>query len=270
MRSLLSDLLPPVLVRALVHLRGKHVRFQGGYENWDEAAAACSGYDAERILDKVLQAALKVRQSEAAFERDSVLFDQPEYVWPLATGLLEVAAARGGCLQVLDFGGSLGSTYFQHRPLLHRLSKIGWHVVEQGHYVRAGQEYLQDQCLRFHESIRLCLEEVHPDVILFSSVLQYLADPWAVLDELVQVGADLIVVDKTIVNGTAASVPYKQVVPASIYEASYPCWSLSESQLMDKVLGPYELLADFPSLEFPALARIDSAFKGYLFARANR
>ena len=38
-----------------------------------------SGYDSQLILDKVLTSTLKVKNGEAAYERDSVLFDEIQY-----------------------------------------------------------------------------------------------------------------------------------------------------------------------------------------------
>ena len=74
---------------------------------------------AQDILDKVLAATLKVKQGQAVFERDSVLFDEIEYSWPLLAGLMWAAASNGGKLNVLDFGGALGSSYYQNRKFLH-------------------------------------------------------------------------------------------------------------------------------------------------------
>jgi putative methyltransferase (TIGR04325 family) len=72
---------------------------------------ASTGYDSEIILEKTRDALLKVKNGEAAYERDSVLFDEIQYAWPLLTSLMWVAAQAKGILNVLDFGGSLGTTY---------------------------------------------------------------------------------------------------------------------------------------------------------------
>ena len=82
--------------------------FEGSYSTWQEADALCNGYDNMDILEKVLSATLKVKNGEAVYERDSVIFDQIEYSWPILTGLMCAAAQNSGCLKVLDFGSSLG------------------------------------------------------------------------------------------------------------------------------------------------------------------
>ena len=103
-----KDWLPPVLHNYLNRFFGSenNTCFEGSYNTWQEADAHCNGYDNMDILEKVLTATLKVKNGEAVYERDSVIFDQIEYSWPVLTGLMCAAAQNSGCLKVLDFGGS--------------------------------------------------------------------------------------------------------------------------------------------------------------------
>jgi putative methyltransferase (TIGR04325 family) len=266
-KAIARDCCPPVMHRWLRRLGGGDIRFEGEFATWEEACAHCTGYDSEDILAKVLAATLQVKQGTAAFERDSVLFDENEYAWPVVAGLLGVAARNGGRLSVLDFGGSLGSSYFQSRELLKTLSTVQWNVVEQPHYVKAGQTYIQDERLHFYASIQECLTENKVNVILLSSVLQYLPDSASVFRSLLAVGADAMILDRTIINHSTSDRIYVQQVPSSIYAASYPCRSLSESRLLATTSDRYRLEADFSSLPFPALESIESEFKGYLLTR---
>jgi putative methyltransferase (TIGR04325 family) len=266
-KAIARDWCPPAMHRWVRRLREGAIRFEGGFASWEEACAHCTGYDAENILAKVLAATLEVKQGTAVFERDSVLFDEIEYAWPVVAGLLVAAARNGGLLNVLDFGGSLGSSYFQNRELLKTLPTVRWNVVEQSHYVKAGQTYIQDKYLRFYLSIHECLAENKINVILLSSVLQYLPDPANLFLSLLSVGADTVILDRTIINRSTSDRIYVQHVPPSIYTASYPCRSLSESRLLAAASDRYQLNADFPSLHFPVLESIESEFKGYLLTR---
>ena len=225
-----KDLLPPLFARQLRRFRG--IAFEGPFATWDEAKQRSSGYDDEKILDKVLEATLKVKHGEAVFERDSVLFDEIQYSWPVTAGLLWVAAREGGRLSVLDFGGSLGGSYFQNCKFLEGLTSVRWSVVEQAHFVEAGRKHIQDERLVFYPTIAECVAAEKPNVVLLSSVVHYLEDPYAVLDELVRSGSDLVVVDLTIVNKELEDRVFLQHVPKGIYEASYPCYSLSENRLI--------------------------------------
>src|ERR1700686_2222088 len=110
----LRYLLPPIIVDAGRYLLGKK-EFVGNYAAWADAKAASSGYVSDIILEKVKISLQKVKNGEAQFERDSVLFDKIEYSWPLLAGLLWVASREGNRLNLVDFGGSLGSSYYQNR-----------------------------------------------------------------------------------------------------------------------------------------------------------
>ena len=272
LRALARDWLPPAVVRMIRRRQGgphqnEGLHFEGDFATWEEASAQCTGYDAENILAKVLAATLKVKRGEAAFERDSVLFDEVEYAWPVLAGLMWAAARNGGKLNVLDFGGALGSCYYQSRKFLQTLPGVHWNVVEQAHYIEAGRVHIQDEQLRFYKTIKECLSENQPNVILLSSVLQYLPAPDSILLELMKVGADAIVIDRTIVNYSSFDRIYVQHVPSRIYSASYPCRSLSEAALLAALGNKYLALGDFQSLNFPALNSIESEFKGYIFIR---
>jgi putative methyltransferase (TIGR04325 family) len=203
----------------------------GDYGSWEDALAASTGYDDEAILEKTRIAALAAKHGEVAFERDSVVFERPEYAWPLLAALMWVAAQNEGRLSVLDFGGSLGSTYFQHRVFLDRLDSVHWVVVEQSAHVTVGRGEFADERLRFCATIDEAAAESPPDVIVMSSVLQYLERPHEVLSALLDLECDHVVLDRTTVWNGQRDRLCVQKVPPEIYNASYPCWLLSEARL---------------------------------------
>jgi putative methyltransferase (TIGR04325 family) len=219
--------LPPAFVRWIRQMSGGGIRFEGDFANWEEASARCTGYDAEEILAKVLAATLKVKRGEAAYERDSMLFEEIEYTWPVIAALMWAAARSGGRLNVLDFGGALGSSYFQNRKFLQPLPDVHWSVVEQPHYIEAGRKHIQEEHLSFYNSLEECLSENQPNVILLSSVLQYLESPNELIEKLNKVGALCMVIDRTPFSLHGENKLVVQKVPAAIYSASYPMWVFS-------------------------------------------
>ena len=233
LRGLARDWLPPVLVRWFRQVcGGGGIRLEGDFATWAEANSHCTGYDAEEILAKVLASTLKVKHGEAAAERDSVLFDQIEYAWPVLAGLMWAAARTGGRLSVLDFGGALGSSYFQNRSFLQTLPDVRWSVVEQPHYVEAGRKYIQDDQLRFYKTLEECLAENQPNVILLSSVLQYIERPYELLDKLGKINLKHIIVDRTpFVDGEENKLVIQRV-PKWIFPATLPAWLLSENNFV--------------------------------------
>ena len=152
-----------------IHQKKKEsILFLGDYACWEEASAKCKGYYAQNILDKTLESVLKVKNGEAVFERDSFIFDKIQYSYPLLSCLFKVAVENNNELNVLDFGGALGSHYFQNKDILKPIKINSWTVVEQPHYVEAGNEKIADGILNFKYDI----DEVEKaNTLLLSCVL---------------------------------------------------------------------------------------------------
>ncbi len=55
---------------------------------------------------------------------------------------------------MLDFDGSLASTYFQNRAFLSCLPYVCWNIVEKPQHVTVGKECFEDKELRFYPSIK--------------------------------------------------------------------------------------------------------------------
>lgn len=265
-RSILKRYIHPPLLRLYRRIAGG-VRFSGNYATWEEAARHATGYGSPEIIKRVTEAALKVKKGEALYERDSVLFTRPQYSWPVIAGLLWIAAQKRSRLNLVDFGGSLGSSYFQARRFLSPLEACRWSVVEQKHFVETGQRYFEDHHLLFYDDLDVCIAAEHPDAILLSSVLQYLPDPGAFIDTLVNKGLEFILVDRTPFFLAEKDRLTIQKVPSWIYPASYPAWIMNLDRFQDRFAGSYELIADFES---PDTANIPAEFKGLIYRRKDR
>ena len=273
LKKIYKNLSPPIIqhsVRKLFYRRKNTIYFSGPFSSWKKANDKCAGYETELIIDKVLNATLKVISGEVEYERDSVLFDKIQYSWPVAAGIMMATAQNNGQLNLLDFGGSLGTSYLQNRKLLQNISVIKWNIVEQDHFVNTGRKHIDDGNLKFYYTIEECMQENQPNVILLSSVLHYLSDPYAVIDSLKSTGAEFLIIDNTIINNSLSSYIYIQNIPKSIYEVSYPCYSLSESQLINNIVNDYNLISDFFGLNLSGLERINSLYKGYIFKKNNK
>lgn len=260
LQGLARNWLPPAIerwARGLVVGGG----FEGDFATWEQARAQCTGYDEQTILTKVLEATLKVQDGVAAFERDSVLFDEIEYAWPLLAGLMSAAARAGGRLNVLDFGGALGSSYFQNRMFLQTLPEVRWNVVEQAHYVDAGRAHIEHGPLHFYRTIEQCLGQTQPNVVLLSSVLQYLKSPHEILQRLSESGATYLIIDRTPFAMGEKGRLLVQRVPARIYSASYPMWVFSHGELMNSLDARWRLVASNLSPE-----GVQSSRQGYEFS----
>lgn len=267
MKQLVKAWLPPAIV-SLYREWKRSADYEGNYASWQEALAHSTGYDSNLILEKVSSALAKVKSGEAVYERDSVLFDKIEYPFPVLAALLRVAAANKGKLNVLDFGGSLGSTYFQCREFLSVLPQLTWHIVEQEIFVMRGKELFGTEQLKFFFSMKESIEDKQPDVVLFSSVLQYIQDPFEVLRTAMESGSQYIIIDRTPFSALNKDRLCVQHVPAQIYPASYPCWIFSESNFKRQMLEQFELIADFNGTDGSGHAgELSFDFKGMIWER---
>ena len=220
--------------------------WSGNYSNWAKAQAQCSGYDSEIILDKVKNALLKVKNGQAVYERDSVLFDEIQYSWGLLAGLLRAALENDGKLCVLDFGGSLGSSYYQNKEFLSTLKELQWCIVEQPHFVDCGKAHFEDEQLKFFGTIEECMAKYKPNVLLLSSILQYLEKPCEWIEKFVGLGIPYIIIDRTSFVESKTDILTIQNVPESIYSASYPTWFFNESNFKSQ-FKEYSLIGVFES-----------------------
>lgn len=235
LNTFLSSYLPPKILTFLKKIFFfRRVRLVGNYKNWGDANANCQGYDSQIILEKVFLGVMETHSSPDLIERDSVVMSSMDISWPTLAGLLMSAARNKGELNVLDFGGSLGSSYFQYKKFIQSLELVRWRVVEQSAFAAKGKTHFSDGILSFHEDIGSCILSGSPNVILLSSVLQYLENPVEILESLLALDVDLIILDRTpfLVDDRDVDLIKIQKVPKLIYPASYPCRLFSERKLM--------------------------------------
>lgn len=265
LKRLARKFLPAGLL-APIERRFFRVRWEGDFPDWAAARAACSGYDEAGITGKVVQAARQVREGRAVYERDGVAFHQAAPAWPALGVLREAAKARGGGLTVLDFGGALGSLYFQHRERLRDCAPLRWSVVEQPALVEAGRREFQTEELKFYSSAREACDAGMPDVLLLASVLCYLPAPFETLAELLRTRPPRVIIERTgfVLGGKSRLMV--QRVPRTIYAASYPCWFFGRDEFLAAFAGGYRLVHEQPdAVATPAGVE----FRSFHFARLD-
>ena len=268
LRAALKEFVPPVILRIARRFSGRGIRFDGKFRTWRNAKQASGGYDREEIVRRVYEAECKVRSGEAADERDSVLFKSVQFSLPVMAALARIACARNGQLRVLDFGGAFGGMYRQYRAF-GLPDGISWNVVEQPDFVRLGRSFETTE-LRFFTSFDEVLAGGLPDLVLLSSVMQYLENPVEILRMISSTGVPHIVIDRTPCFDAERDLLTVQRVPPEIYEASYPCWIFSRSSLLRALEPNYRLVAAFTdsasSWQGPGV-KFDLA--GFIFDRKN-
>lgn len=261
LRKILRLLTPPVFF-SLVNLVRRHMNKAESEDRrvtrfvefsptmWaDLARRADGGYSAEVVLQSVVTAAREVKAGRGAYERDGVVFDEIQYYWPALTGILLGAAKSRGEVRIVDFGGSLGTAYFQNQKFLDLLPDISWTVVEQPGLVSVGSTEFATDRLRFAASLEEAASCRPVDVILCSAALQYVQASRELLSQFAQTTAEFLVLDRVLIHDGDSDLLTLQIVPDWIYNASYPCWVFSRSQLLSQLAESWVVVEEIPALE---------------------
>lgn len=249
MLQLIRETTPPFILKFIKRLFLSKYGWHGNYKSWEQALSKSEGYGSEKILKQVRTSSLKVKNGEASYERDGVLFYKPAYSLPVILTLM-LSLTKSKVINVIDFGGSLGNVYFQTKRFLDVVDNVSWNVVEQKQFVDIGKAEFEDNQLKFYYSISECLLQENPNVLLLSSVLQYLERPYEMLEEMLETSYDFILIDRTPYSLNNKDVIKLQKVPPSIYKASYPCWFFSEKNLKGILIDKgYSMIEEFESLE---------------------
>jgi putative methyltransferase (TIGR04325 family) len=239
------------LVRLYRRFRYMRYGWFGHYASWQEAQQQCTGYDDGAILQKILAGAQKVKNGEAVWERDGVLLDHIEYSWPLLAHLLWIGRRQGNRLSVLDFGGGLGTAWFQNRGYLQVLDETQWSVAEQAAFVSAGRAHIAGNGLQFYYTPEEALADRGPhDVFMMGCVLPYLEKPYAFLQKTIDKAFPYIIIENTYFNPAPGDRLTIQKVPPFYYEASYPAWFLDYDKVKALLLTRYELVEAYTNDTF--------------------
>jgi putative methyltransferase (TIGR04325 family) len=251
-KKFLRSLVPPVLLEVLQRsgrapsnpmFELPKVVLRGRFQHWSEALAAATSYESPEILARVQKATRAVLAGQAAFERDGVAFPTAEMHWFLCFCLADMKSQLGEDPRVLDFGGSLGSTFFQNRAYLRQISGLRWGIVEQEHFVSAGSEFAESG-LEFFSSVSKCASQLSPSVALLSGALQYIPEPENLLAELAQTSVRFLVIDRLMCSEENRDYVALQSVGWRAYKDSYPLWIFSRQRLYDVLSSHWRIIIE--------------------------
>ncbi|MFM2268451.1 MAG: hypothetical protein RL757_1892 [Bacteroidota bacterium] len=203
----------------------------GNYPTWQAATDDCKGYADDTIFQKVVAATRLVRDQKAAFERDGMAFQTPEADVDLLQVLKKCHENNPDKtkLTVLDFGGALGSSFFQNKSFWknENIELENWVVVEQKHFVEIGKKEFEQDILKFEYDLETAIVEYSPDILLFNSVLQYLESPKMFFKIAESAKIPMIFIARTpsfSADCAEQSRVTKQIISPKIYAANYASW----------------------------------------------
>jgi putative methyltransferase (TIGR04325 family) len=185
------------------------------------------------------------------------------------TTILKAAIDNDFKVHILDFGGSLGSVYYQNKPFLETIAfkEFSWSVVEQANFVECGQECAQNETLKFYYSLEDCLKERPVTIILASGVVSHIEEPYYWIDKFIAINPLYIILDRVPFLDLNSDVITVQNVFSSIYEGSYPCRFFNEPTFI-QAFKPYHLTAEFtPYDDVVWVNGHQNRWKGLIFSK---
>ena len=236
-----------------------HVQYRGPFSSWDEAVKASVGYDSPHIIEKVKNAVEHVLLGYGAYERDGCVFQESPKEDQLRSYLKRYMKKDSN---IIDFGGGLGGTYINNRDLFNTAWEGKYCIIEQPDFCAYGKELSKKYNLPLAFALSFSKSKIDADIIIFSSVLQYVKDWEAVVSDALSISPEIIIVDRQ---------PFSKDNPvlcvqdnAGFYKSpvSYPCWLLNKDLFIGQFYG-YRSVEEWDSSFDPP------GFKGILLEKQN-
>jgi putative methyltransferase (TIGR04325 family) len=144
--------------------------WQGVYKSFKDAPSSGPGFNGERWIQNALEKINAARQD--AQKKGTVLSvtQYRESLLPLVAAIV-MNAFEG--LKILDFGGGVGSSYYQVLHGLPRTGNFEFHVVEIDALCKVGKEYFTNEPHIFFHSSPPREEGLSFDVVHMGSSLHY-------------------------------------------------------------------------------------------------
>jgi putative methyltransferase (TIGR04325 family) len=212
-----------------------------------------------------VEATRKVQAGKFAYERDGFLFQEIQYSWPLLACLLATPREEQ-LLRVLDWGGSLGSTFRQNHKVLESAGiKLRWVVVEQPHLVKIGESEFADETLQFKSNLE-DFKKGDFDVVLFASSICYVPNAESVLASVAALSPKCLIFDRTPETAGRGDLFGVQRVGSKIYKASYPIRSFGRGKIESILKPTYKKLLEW---ECDLQPDPQTVSKGYFFIHSE-
>jgi len=221
-----------LVARRLSAVAPSSLPMTGPYESYASALAVATGYDSPLIAQKVESAILDVLEGRAVYERDGTTFSgMPDL--PIHRALMPFLSTS---TTIADFGGGLGGLYINAPKLFPPGCRQL--VIEQPSMVAAGRRIASQYGL-FIEFLDAETQNVSAvDVLVFSGVLPYLADPWDQIASILNASTPKVVIlDRTAIC-SGPSRWYLQTNPGYYSRTvTYPIQILNRKLLINSFPG---------------------------------
>ena len=145
------------LINFIFKLSGR-IYFSEEKKDWLSALQSSKTYQDEIIFNKIKKIYNGIIDKNSEFyERDGLVFKNKPDEKDLIKFLSDKIEIENN-LEILDYGGSLGSRFFSNYNFIVN-NKIKWSIVEQENFVKYGKKFLGNNILFFYSSLEQCFSE---------------------------------------------------------------------------------------------------------------
>ena len=204
------------------------IYFSSQKKNWKIALESSSSYQSQLIFDKVINCYEEIKNKNCEFyERDGLILDTKPNESDLIEFLKINLSKKKDTLEVLDFGGSLGSRFFSNYNFI-KDNTIHWNIIEQEQFVNYGKKNLEKKNLSFFYDLSDCIKKKKIDCIIFSGSLQYFENYFDLLNKINETSIKYIFIDYLPLSNYKQNKIFVQNIPKKIVYSSYPIHILSK------------------------------------------
>lgn len=188
-RKTVLDFTPPVLLKLIKYIR----RFQKTYKSYDEALKVCSnsfGYEDPVLINVLVE---ETKEYLLSLNKNYFILDDQTTIHTLIPFSF---IPQTEILDVVDVGGGCGMHYFPIRKMLGDNVKFNWHVVETNALSKAAK-VLENGEIKFFNNVNSAVKNLKKiDLIISAGAIQYFEDPRKILRDMVNLGADYILLTR--------------------------------------------------------------------------
>ena len=246
LRKFIRELVPPALLKLVKYIR----RIQTTYRTYDEALEECPGslgYDDPEFASLMVE---ETRQYITTLENEGyILADQTTIHTLIPISLFY----DRGTLNIIDVGGACGIHYFPIKKLLGKNCRLNWSIIETKKLSEAAKVFENEE-LKFFSNISEAKEKYGKiDIIISSGTIQYFKDPRQILTEILNTGADFILLtrlslsltDRDIISVQKSRLSQNgfEILPEGYSDRiiKYPHTNMKESDFLNIIGSKYKI-----------------------------
>ena len=241
-KQFLKKIIPQFILNIFYKYKYQVTTYTGSYQNWKNAIENSKGWNDNKILKKIIKSTNFCLENNGHYERDGEILSDNKYPTKIVEFLNEVTKEDE---QILDYGGSLGSLYYQIRSKIN-LKNLTWIIFEQKSFFEASKDIKKNKEIYFIDNFYK-LHNFNPSIIIFSSVLQYLENPLKALNEIkindknLDNAVKYIIIDRIILSDADKDQIYVQKNPLKHLNSSYPIRFFSKELFLKSFFPDYRL-----------------------------